>query len=267
MIENNIIYNMDCIYGLSMIEDESVDMVLTSPPYDNIRNYNGYDFDFERISKELFRVIKKGGVVVWVVNDQTIKGSESGTSFKQALYFKELGFNIHDTMIWAKDTFSFPDPTRYHQSFEYMFVLSKGRPKSINLIQDRKNKWAGTTVHGTSRYTDGTVYRKSNHNKSSVKELGHRFNIWEIPSEKSNKTGHPAVFPEQLAEDHIMSWSNKGDLILDIFMGSGTTAKACIKLGRDFIGFEISQEYVKIANERIKDTKKQLSIFDFGIDL
>ena len=233
------------------INNNFVDLTVTSPPYDNLRDYNGFDFDFESIANELFRVTKEGVVVVWIIGDQVINGSETGTSFKQALYFKEIGFNLHDTMIWSKETFSYPDKTRYRNCFEYMFVLSKGKLKSINLIEDRINKWAGTKVHGTSRDIDGTTFRKSNHNKSNVKDLGVRFNVWDIVTEKNNKSGHPAVFPEQLAKDHILSWSNEGDLVLDPMCGSGTTCKMAKLNNRNYIGIDCSEEYCNIARERI----------------
>lgn len=241
----------DCLDVMKTFDDECIDLTVTSPPYDNLRIYNGYTFDFEGIAQELYRVTKQGGVVVWIVSDATINGSETGTSFRQALYFKEIGFNLHDTMIWMKDTFTFPSPVRYHQCHEYMFIFSKQKPKSVNLIDDRKNKWAGTKVHGTSRNIDGTSFRKSNHNKSCVKDFGVRFNVWEQSTEKSNKTNHPAPFPEKLAHDHIISWSNENDTVLDCFLGSGTTGKMAKQLNRNFIGIEISEEYINIAKERI----------------
>jgi site-specific DNA-methyltransferase (adenine-specific) len=252
----------NCLDILKNIPSESVDMVMTSPPYDNLREYHGYSFDFENVAKELYRVVKKGGVIVWVVSDAVINGSETGTSFKQALYFKEIGFNIHDTMIWAKDTLTFPDSKRYGQAFEYMFVFSKGIPKTINKICDRKNKWANTAIHGTSRGKDGITFRKSNSKNSNVKTWGERFNIWQIPGEKNNKSGHPAVYPVRLCKDHIYTWSNEGDLILDPFMGSGTTGIACKELGRDFIGIEISIEYYKIAYNRINNYNAQMTMQD-----
>ena len=255
-----ILHKGDCLEIMKTIPDGSVDITVTSPPYDNLRTYNGnneqWGFEkFQNIAGELYRVTKDGGVIVWIVNDGTVKGSETGTSFRQALYFKEIGFNLHDTMIWQKDTVTFPDATRYGQNFEYMFVLSKGRPKSINKICDRKNKWAGTKVHGTSRDPDGTTFRKCNHNQTSVKEYGERFNVWQLPGEKQNKTGHPAVFPLPLARDHILSWSNEGDTVLDCFMGSGTTGVACINTGRNFIGIELDEQYYQIAQDRINKAK------------
>lgn len=261
MLELNKIYNEDCLQGLKKLSDNSIDLTVTSPPYDNLRSYKGYSFDFENIAQELYRVTKDGGVVVWIVNDATIKGSESGTSFRQALYFKEIGFRLHDTMIWRKDTLNFPDKTRYGQCFEYMFVLSKGKPKTLNKICDRKNKWAGTAIHGTSRGVDGTTFRKANDKKAIVQEYGARFNVWDISTEKANKTGHPAVFPERLAEDHIISWSNEGDTVLDIFTGSGTTPKMALLNNRNYIGFEISAEYAEIANKRVIDAYNERGLF------
>ena len=250
-MEINKIYQGDCLELMKQIEDNSINLVVTSPPYDNLRDYNGYSFNFEGIAKELFRIIKDGGVVVWVVGDATINGSETGTSFKQALYFKEIGFNLHDTMIWEKDTFSFPDKVRYRSVFEYMFIFTKGKLKVFNPIEDKINKYAGCKVHGTSRGKNGITFKKSNCG-TITKEKGVRFNIWKQPNEKNNIFNHPAPFPEKLAEDHILSWSNKGDIVLDIMCGSGTTCKMALKNNRKFLGFEISEDYVKIAEERLK---------------
>lgn len=250
-ISMNRIYQGDSAEILSVLPSSFVDLTVTSPPYDNLRSYHGYSFDFETIARQLFRVTKPGGVVVWIVADATEDASETGTSFKQALFFREVGFRLHDTMIWEKDTFSFPQAKRYHQVHEYMFVLSKGSPKTFNAIEDRTNKYSGAIIHGTSRKVSGTTYRKSNHNKTLVKPVGARFNVWHLPSEKSNKTGHPAPFPLKLATDHIISWSNPGDIILDPFLGSGTTALAARDAGRKYIGIDTSPEYVAIARARL----------------
>lgn len=263
-IENKII-NADCIDILKELPDKCIDLVVTSPPYDNLRTYNGtleWSFEiFQDIAKELARILKDGGVIVWIVADATINGSETGTSFKQALYFKELGLNLHDTMIWSKETFSFPNEKRYRDTFEYMFVISKKIPNTSNLIKDRKNKWVGTKVHGTSRNPDGSIFRKCNHNKTLVNDYGVRYNIWSICSEKQNKTGHPAVFPYRLAHDHIISWSNENDIILDCFSGSGTTAVACHNLKRRFICIEKDYDYWKASVERLKNAQAQLKLF------
>lgn len=251
-MRTNYIKCGDCLELMKELPDESIDLVVTSPPYDDLRIYKGYTFDFKSIANELYRIVKQGGVIVWIVSDATINGSETGTSFKQALYFKKIGFNIHDTMIWEKDTFAFPDKTRYRNVFEYMFIFSKGIPKTINKICDRKNKYFGATIHGTSRGKDGITFRKSNDKKTNVKEYGERFNIWKNPTEKHNVYNHPAVFPETLVNDHVISWSNENDVVLDPFMGSGTTGVVCKKNNRKFIGFEISKEYCINALKRIK---------------
>ena len=245
----------DCVETMSKIPDNSIDLTVTSPPYDDLRIYNGYSFDFENTAKELYRITKDGGVVVWVVGDSTIKGSESGTSFKQALFFKEIGFNIHDTMIWNKGSFAFPSKNCYHQVFEYMFVFSKGKPKTLNFIKDRKNLYVGDRG-ASGRNKDGV----RNTGKSSVRdEYGKRFNIWSYPIGGGHCTKdkiayqHPAIFPEQLAEDHIISWSNEDDLVFDPFLGSGTTGKMAILNNRNFIGIDISDEYCNISKERIEN--------------
>ena len=247
-MELNKIYNMDCLEGLKLLEDNSVDLTVTSPPYDDLRKYKGYSFDFESIARELYRVTKDGGVVVWVVSDKTEKGSETLTSFKQALYFKEIGFLMYDTMIWRKPNPSVPTEGRYYNAFEYMFVFSKGKPKALNFICDKENKTYGSTYKSDSKMNP--EIRKQSERSKTVGKYSRRHNVWDIPI-GSNKTKHPAVFPEQLANDHILTWSNEGDLILDPFVGSGTTPKMAKLNGRNYIGFDITKEYCDIAEERV----------------
>jgi site-specific DNA-methyltransferase (adenine-specific) len=246
----------DSLKVMRGFESDSVDLTVTSPPYDNLRDYKGYTFDFEGIARELYRVTKDGGVVVWVVGDQTTNGSESGTSFKQALYFKEIGFNLHDTMIYYKGKCIFPDENRYYASFEYMFIFSKGIPKTFNPINDRINKSFGRKITGTDRRRDGSTKRKSCFG-NLIDEKGRRFNVWEI-TDGVRQSAHPAVFPEALARDHILSWSNEGDLVLDPFLGSGTTAKMAHNLKRNYIGIDISEEYCEIARARLKGQSNPL---------
>lgn len=248
----NKIYCMDNVEGMKQLPDNFVDLTVTSPPYDSIREYRGFSWNFEKVAQQLFRVTKMGGVVIWVVSDETVKGSESGTSFKQALYFMSLGFNLHDTMIWNKGGFSAVGSlkVRYGPVFEYMFVFSKGKPKTFHPIKDRKNIYGGIKKSGTIRQRDGKLKRMSK--VMTINEYGQRFNIWEMsPQRQKGKDKHPAPFPEQMVHDHIISWSNKGDLVFDPFMGSGTTAKVSKKLERKFLGFELSPEYVAMANERL----------------
>lgn len=247
----NYIKNCNCVDGMKNLEDESVDLTVTIPPYDNLRKYKDYTFDFPSVAKELYRITKNGGVVVWVVADSTIKGSETGTSFKQALFFKECGFCLYDTMIWRKPNPSVPTESRYYNAFEYMFVFSKGKPKTLNLICDRPNKGAGKTYSYDSKMNP-ELRGKDPSRLKTVGEFSRRHNVWDIPI-GVNKTKHPAVFPLQLAKDHILSWSNDGDIVLDPFMGSGTTAVAAIETGRKYIGFEISKDYCEIADERIRN--------------
>ena len=258
-LEINKTYNEDCLVTMGNMSNEFVDLTITSPPYDNLRNYNGYSFDFENIAKELFRVTKNGGVVVWVVSDATINGSESGSSFKQALYFIQCGFNLHDTMIWDKGTFSATGSlkVRYAPVFEYMFVLVKGKLKTFNPIKDKINKHFGK-IFSTSRVRqkDGSTRERSNKEKPT-NQYGQRHNIWQINTGKPIGN-HPAIFPEKLAEDHIISWSNEGDLVYDCFMGSGTTAKMAILNNRNWLGSEISSEYCEIIEERLKNKQTKL---------
>jgi len=251
-MELDKIYNENCLETMAKMPDNFVDLTVTSPPYDNLRDYKGYTFDFESIAKELFRVTKQGGVVVWVVADATINGSETGASFKQALYFKEVGFNLHDTMIYEKANISFPDAIRYYNCFEYMFIFSKGKPKTFNPIKV-KNPLAGKPVTSTKRGKDGIVIPDSGLlNKKVRPDQSTIRNIWIYANGcQGINQNHPAVFPEKLAEDHILSWSNEGDLVYDPFMGSGTTGKMALMLKRNYIGSEISPEYCAIAQQRI----------------
>lgn len=248
---------MDCLEGLKLLDDNSIDLTVTSPPYDNLRTYNGYSFDFENIVNELYRVTKDGGVVVWVVGDKTEKGSKTCTSFKQALYFKEVGFDMYDVIIYQKTSPSAPHKGRYFNAFEYMFVLSKNKPKTLNLLYDRPNKSSGRNTGKLSRReSDGSLTEKKS---IQISELGLRTNVWtyDVGNNKSTKDKiafkHPAIFPEKLVQDHVLSWSNEGDIILDLFMGSGTTAKMSKLNNRNYIGFEISKEYCNIAEKRIQD--------------
>lgn len=254
-----------CVF-LKKFSDECIDLTVTSPPYDNLRTYNGnitqWNFGkFQKIAKELYRITKQGGVVVWIVRDETINGSETGTSFREALYFMDCGFNLHDTMIYEKGSCPFPDKNRYYNVFEYMFVFSKGKPKTFNPICDRKNKNGGHLISSTTlRQRDGRLEKASavkNNTGRRIKKYGCRFNIWYVSpgNGKSAKEKyaykHPAIFPEQIAKDHITSWSNPGDVVLDPFMGSGTTGKMAILNDRNFIGIEIDKNYFDIARKRI----------------
>ena len=247
----NKIVQGDNVEIMRSMDGDSIDLTVTSPPYDNLRTYNGYSFDVKSVAQELYRITKPGGVVVWVVADATVGGSETGTSFRQALSFMEVGFLLHDTMIWDKENCRFPSPIRYHNSFEYMFVFSKGAPKTVKLIHDRKNKWAGTKVHGTDRMPDGSTKQKTGHNQRVVKEYGARWNVWRMPNVGRKGNKHPASFPEGIARDHILTWSKEGEVVLDPFGGSGTTAKMAIINERNFIHIDVSEEYCEIAKQRI----------------
>lgn len=254
----------DCSDVLKTIPDSSVDCTITSPPYDNIRTYGDtLEWSFEKfmtIANELYRVTKQGGVVVWVVNDQTIDGSETLTSFKQALYFKKIGFNIHDTMIYMKHN---PLPNagnRYQQAFEYMFVFSKGKPKTVHLQMVPRRNATGDKrterVLTRNRNVDGSTGEQ---HYTKINEFVPKQNVWEYLIGGGNSTQdkiafqHPAIFPEKLVVDHLLSWTNEGDTVLDPFMGSGTTGKMCSVYNRNFIGIEVNKEYFEIAKKRINN--------------
>lgn len=245
----------DALNALKKMDNDCIDLTVTSPPYDNLRQYNGYSFDFEKIAMELFRVTKKGGVVVWVVGDSTRNGTETGSSFQQALHFKNIcGFNLHDTMIYTSDK---PPMThnRYEQKFEFMFVFSKGKPKTFHPLKE-ECKFAGTDKKARTFRHTGTNLGKT-HKAGAVKKQKIKGNVWFYPTGYNKTTQdkiafkHPAIFPEQLAEDHILSWSNELDIVLDPFVGSGTTGKMAITHNRRFIGVDLSKEYLNLANKRI----------------
>ena len=266
-MEIDHIYNMDCLEGMRQIPDGTIDLTVTSPPYDNLRKYGGttvgWNFDkFKAIAAEIARVLKQGGVCVWVVADATVNGSESGTSFRQALYFKDnCEMQLYDTMLYMKANPIPQTQRRYEQVFEYMFVLSKGTPTTFNPIMERciragkPQQWGRNinTDERTVKYLRGNdvqlTREKKIHGNAFTYAIG------------GNPTRHPAVFPEKLALDQVYSWSNEGDIVLDPFMGSGTTAIACIKERRHFIGFELSKEYFDKAVRRIKNEQAQLTIF------
>jgi DNA modification methylase len=263
-IKLNQIIEGNCVDVMRTFEDDFIDLTVTSPPYDGLRNYKGYTFPFEEIANELFRITKPGGVVVWVVNDATVEGSETGTSFKQALYFKEVGFNLHDTMIFRKRN---PIPQiyrkRYNNEFEFMFVFSKGLVKTHNPIM--------VDCAHAGLELNGTTYKNFSKNDQSreklakpVKDKKIKGNIWEYVvgkrQEDQEAKGHPAPFPCELARDHIFSWTNKFDLVFDPMCGSGTTCRVAAEANRNYIGIDISGEYVAIAQNRIAKNEAQLRI-------
>ena len=245
----NTIYNENCLDTMKRMPDNFIDLTVTSPPYDNLRTYKGFVFPFEEIARQLYRVTKVGGVIVWVVGDATIKGSETGTSFRQALFFMDCGFRLHDTMIYHKST---PPLThnRYEQHFEYMFVFSKGKPNVFNPILENKI-YRRINVTSFGREKDGS-FDIGSRSESTTKI---KSNVWKVfaggGASDRIASKHPAIFPEQLANDHIISWSNEGNLVFDPFMGSGTTAKMAILNKRNYIGSEISAEYCEIIQKRL----------------
>ncbi len=261
----NSIIEGNCVEVMKNFDDEVIDLTVTSPPYDDLRNYKGYVFPFEEIAQELYRITKQGGVVVWVVADATINATETGTSFKQALYFKEIGFNLHDTMIFRKKN---PIPQiyrkRYNNEFEYMFVFSKGVVNTHNSIMvDCMH--AGLELNGTTYKNYSKNEQTREKLAKPVKDKKIKGNIWEYVvgkrQEDQEAKGHPAPFPCELVRDHIKSWTNQGDVVFDPMSGSGTTARVAVEMGRNYIGIDISPEYCEIARERIKLIESQPALF------
>jgi len=268
----NQLYLGNSVDIMKTIPDNLIHLTVTSPPYDNLRTYNNkikdninydeyFSFPFVDIVKELYRVTCDGGIVVWVVNDQVKNGGETGSSFRQALKFQEIGFKIYDTMIYHKNGAPFPETGRYSQVFEYMFVFLKGnKPRVVNLLKDKKNKWSGHSNFGqrSMRQKDGDIKKGENF---VVGEYGYRYNVWYINNGAGYTTKdkyayeHPALFPESLAEDHILSWSNEGDIVLDPMCGAGTTCKMAKLNNRNFIGIDIDEKYIEISNKRVDNIK------------
>lgn len=257
MIELRKIYNENCLETLSRMPDGFIDITITSPPYDDLRDYNGYHFQIEEIAASLLEKTKQGGVVIWVVGDRTVNGNETLSSFRHALTFQEAGFRVHDTMIYVKNN---PIPSdcglRYRQAFEYMFCFSKGKPKTFNPITE-PTKSAGQKIaafritgKGRGNVPDEDIGREIKSERKVTNIFG--YNVGTSSSKDKIAFGHPAIFPEKLVEDQINTWTNEGDIVYDCFMGSGTTAKVAHLLSRSWLGSEISAEYVEIANERLK---------------
>ena len=253
------LHTANCINFMASMPEKYVDLVVTSPPYDNLRNYNGYSFEFEDIAKGLFRVIKEGGVVVWVIGDK-INGGRSLTSFRQGLYFQEIGFTVHDVMIYQKKNTPFMRSNAYTNAYEFMFILSKGKPKTFNPLKEKTVR-NGLEMVVFNKGPDGI-------NKKNLKELKTektKTNIWGYAVGLGGTTTdkiafkHPATFPEKLAKDHILSWSNENDLVFDPMCGSGTTCKMAFLLNRKYLGVDISEEYINIAKTRLKQTEKEQS--------
>jgi len=257
--EINNIYNVDCLVGMKELPSECVNLVVTSPPYDDLRDYTGYHFDFENIAKEIFRVMKKGGVVVWVVGDKIKNGDRTLTSFKQCLYFQEIGFNVHDIMIYRKKNTPFMRSNAYTNCYEFMFVFSKEKVSTFNPLKTK------TARHGfeklvSNKKADGI----NNKVVAELKEEKTLTNIWDYAVGLGGSTNdkiafqHTAIFPEKLAQDHILSWTNEGDLVFDPMSGSGTTCKMAKLNKRNYLGMEISKEYTDLSIRRLEMMQPQL---------
>lgn len=257
---HSVLFTADCMELMNQILPASIPLTITSPPYDGLREYGkkGYIFPFEEIARGLWNITAQGGIVVWIVGDQTKKGSESGSSLRQALYFMELGFNLHDTMIYQKNNFSNPSSNRYHQVWEYMFVFSKGKPSVFNPLMDRKNIYAGQIGSwGKNTVTQVDGSKKVRRRKFNT-EYGMRHNVWKYKTSKNGQNdkesyAHPASFPEELVKDHILSWSNVGTCVFDPMCGSGTVPVMAERLNRYAIACDIAPEYIEIAARRMEN--------------
>ncbi len=247
--EGVTLYRGDNCETLTRLPAKFADLVVTSPPYDDLRTYGGHSWDFYGLAWLLKRALKPGGVIVWVVADATVDGSETGTSMEQALHFKRLGLNLWDTMIWDKGVPTTPTESRYYATWEYTFIFSNGKPTALNFIEDRKNVSAGSNRVALKNCRK--EQREYGGKSFITQETGRRFNLWTI-NPTCGANGHPAVFPERLARDHILSWSNPGDVVLDPFAGSGTTLKMAKETGRIGVGIEVNEDYCGIIKNRLR---------------
>ncbi len=262
-MEINKLYNQNCLTTMRLMPEGFIDLTVTSPPYDALRDYKGFKFPFKHIARQLYRVTTEGGVVVWVVADQTINGSESGTSFRQALFFMECGFRLHDTMIFKKSNFVPLTHNRYEQCFEYMFILSKGKPKAVNLLKEKTSQPGYISkLDSHKEDTSGNYAMRKRKNKYVTGEFKIRPNLFEYACGNQESSFHVAPFPDDLAAEQIFSWSNEGDLVYDPFAGSGTTIKMAHQYKRNWIASEISEEYCNSINKRLIPYLTQKTIFD-----
>jgi site-specific DNA-methyltransferase (adenine-specific) len=258
----NQILCCDCVAGMKKLPDGSISFTLTSPPYDGLRKYGGHTFDFEAVAKELYRITMSGGTVVWIVQDQVVNGGETGTSFEQVLYFKSIGFRLHSTMLMVINCGKLPHRTRYVPLHHYAFVLSKERPRYVNLIRDRHNLTKAKRREWYARRENGEVVsgRQSPRDTPPVSEGG---NVWHYnvgynqTTKDKDAFTHPALMPEEMAEDHIVSWSRPGDLVFDPFCGAGTTCKMALLNNRRYLGMEIHKPYQELAIRRVDDARAE----------
>lgn len=264
----NELFNENCLDTMRRMGDNFIDLVVTSPPYDNMRQYGGnktyhqrlnetgFSFEFEEIAYELQRVLKPGGVIMWNIQDQIIKGSKTGNSMRQALYFMDIGLKFHDHLIWEKTGTPFPSPYRYRNVWENMFIFSKGKPKTFNPIMV-KNKTGGDT-RVSSRYRNHEGILQETEKVIQVKEYGIDKNVCLIANGYKNSKqfkgaeSHPAIFPDEIARRHIITWTNEGDVVYDPFLGSGTTTKVAKELGRNWIGSELHTPYFEVCEKIMK---------------
>jgi len=248
----------DCLEVMKDWPSGCIDLLITSPPYGKLRTYKNSNFQFEPLAQSLYHILSEGGVIVWIEKDECVGGSETGDSFRHALYFISRGFRLYDTMIYAKNGCTFPTSGRYYDAFEYMFVLSKGKPKTLNLITDKPNIHSGKVSTGRRRQKDDSLKPCQETFRNPYHDIGRRYNVWFYNTGWGHSAAepiafeHPAIFPEALVKDHIISWSNRDDLVLDPMNGAGTTTKMAAKLGRRYIGIDISKEYCQIARDRLE---------------
>lgn len=264
--ELNEIYCIDCVEGMKKIPDNSVDIVVTSPPYDGIRDYNGFNFDLHETGRGLIRILKEGGIVAMVIQDQTKNFGKTLTSFKTIIdWCDNIGFKLFECVIYRKHGSEGAWWTnRFRVDHEYMPIFLKGeKPQYFN-----KENLKVPSIHGGkvmtgsgSRRTDGKTNARVTRPINTMKCRGTIWNYLMAGDKDPIKRQHPAPFPDQIPLDFIECFCPPGGVVLDPFMGSGSTAVAAKKLNRKYIGFDTSEEYIKIAHARLRNTETQLKVF------
>ena len=256
-IQVNKIICEDNITYLKTLPDECIDFVITSPPYDALRDYNGYKLDLHGLGVELLRVLKDGGICVMVIQDSTRDFAKSLTSFRTIVdWCDNIGFRLFECNIYNRQgTEGAWWKKRFRVDHEYMPIFLKGkRPQYFD-----KENIKIPSKHGGKIMTGANIRTKNGQTGSRKVKI----NPTKCPGtvmtfgntcggESKLKSKHPAVFPNMLAYDMIECFCPEDGTVLDPFNGSGTTTLAAKCLGRNYIGIDVSEEYNKIARERLE---------------
>lgn len=261
------VHCMECVEGMEMLPDDCVDLVVTSPPYDAVRKYNGFAFDLHQTGAQIHRVLKDGGIAAMVIQDQTKDFGKSLTSFRTIIdWCDSFGFKLFECVIYRKNGSEGAWwKHRFRVDHEYIPLFLKGdRPAYFDKQPLRvPSKHGGKVMSGsgnrrTDGATNGTVRREIN----ATKCRGTIWNYLMAGDKNPLKRKHPAVFPDAIPSDLIQCFCPPGGIVLDPFIGSGSTAVQALKHERHFIGFDISQEYCDLCNQRLEKDVETATLFE-----